>query len=125
MLSKLQKEPSSHDKLVVIDADGTADIATVFTIDDNHLEAESINHDYSIPLADCKTFVGPMGRIFVLQADNDYVSDTRRLAALEKSIVLRQVTQFDKDREVKKGIDYKQIALYALIGVLLLGVLFK
>lgn len=126
MLSKLSKEPVYNDKLVVIDENGTADIASVFDRDDQKIYAESSSHDYAVPMGDCKVHVGSIGRIYVLQADSDYVSDTQRLAALEKSIVLRQVTQFERERtNDKKGIDIKQIMLYALIGVLLLGVIFK
>lgn len=125
MLNKLSKDQVYNDKLVIIDQNGTADIANVYDTDDTKIYAESSSHDYNVPVGDCKAFVGSTGRVYVLQADSDYVNDTKRLAALEKSIVLRQVTQFEKVRESKKQIDIKQIMLYALIGILLLGVIFK
>ena len=126
VLNKLNKEATYHDKLVVIEENGTADIASIYDIDDTRISADSSSHDYSVPLADVQAFVGPVGRIYVLNADSEYVSDTRRLAALEKSIVLRQVTHFEREKEdEKRRIDIKQIMLFALIAVLLLGVIFK
>lgn len=126
MLNKLNKEVKiSTDKLVIIEPNGTADIASVYEVDHEKIYAESSNFDYNVPIGDVKSYVGNSGRIYVLQADPEYIQDTRRLAELEKSIVLKHVTQFEKVRETNEKINMKQIMLYVLIGVLLLGVLFK
>lgn len=126
MLNKLNKEPLYNDRLVIIENNGTADIARIYDQDDNCLYAESTNHDYAVPIADVKAYVGPTGRIYVIGAESEYVTDTRRLAALEKSIVLRQVTHFEREKEEdKRKLDIKQLMLYCLIGALLLGVIFK
>ncbi|MFD0717672.1 hypothetical protein [Paenibacillus sp. GCM10027626] len=125
MVSKLRKPVPDRDQVVIIE-EGTADIATVFDIDDRAVYAESSSQEYAIPIGDLKPYVGSSGRIFVLNADADYISDTKRLAELEKSIVLRQVTHYQKPpSEEPTSINIRAILLYVLIGILLLAVIFK
>lgn len=125
-LSKLKNTAPDRDKIIVIDANGTADIATVFDRDSESLFAESATEDYAVPIADVTAFVGTQGRIYMLRADSDYIADTKRLASLEKSIVLRQVTHFQRPQDdAASGINIKAILLYALVGILLLAVIFK
>lgn len=125
----LTKKPvPDRDRVVIFDEGGTADIATVLETDDQALYAASVTQEYAIPLGDIKkVYVGPSGRIYALFADSDYVRDTERLAALEKSIVLRQVTHFQKPLSEPEGsgINLRSILLYAMIGILLLAVIFK
>lgn len=126
MISKLRKTVPERDRVVIIEENGLADIATIIDEDEQAVYAESSVQDYAIPFADLKAYTGPSGRIFCLQADSDYVRDTERLAALEKSIVLRQITHFEKPpQEDQGGIKLKDIMLYVLIGILVLGVIFK
>jgi hypothetical protein len=126
MVARLKKPETDRDQVVIIDQNGTADIATVYDQDDQSLYAESVTQDYAVPLGDVRALVGPRGRIFMLAADSDYVRDTKRLAALEKSIVLRQVTHFEKPKELPaSGLNIRSILLYALVGVLVLAVIFK
>lgn len=126
MLSKLRKPVPDRDQIVIIDEDGVADIAAVYDMDDQAVYAESSVQDYAIPAADLKSYVGTAGRIFLLAAETQYVRTTKHLAELQKSIVLRQVTHFQKPAEESgPGIRIKDILLYALIGVLVLGVIFK
>jgi len=125
-ISTLKKPAADRDTLVVIQDNGTADIATVYDTDDQAIYAESATQDYAVPIADYKAYVGQHGRIYVLRADSDYVRDTERLASLEKSIVLRHVTHYQKPPEAEAaGINLRQILLYAMIGILLLAVIFK
>jgi len=126
MLSKLRKPVPERDRVVIIEENGCADIATVYDTDDHAVYAASAAQDYAIPIADLRAHVGPSGRIFVLAAESDYVRDTERLAALEKSIVLRQVTHYAKPPEDdSSGFKIRDILMYALIFVLVLGVIFK
>lgn len=125
MFGKLRKPVPDRDRVVIIDENGTADIAMVYQEDDISIYADSAVQDYSIPLADLTSYVGSSGRIYMLKAESDYVRDTKRLAALEKSIVLRQVTQFVHPKGDAPGINIRQILMYALIGILLLAVVFK
>lgn len=126
MLSKLKKTVPERDRIVIFEDGGMADIATVVDEDDQAIYAESSVTDYAIPHGDLKAYVGANGRIFSLHADADYVRDTQRLAALERSIVLRQITHFAKDMpQDDGGVKLRDILLYALIGVLVLAVIFK
>lgn len=126
VLSKLQKQPADRDRIVVLDDQGNADIAMIYNEDDQAFYADSATQDYAVPKADLRAYVGPQGRVYVLFSDPEYIADTQRLAALEKSIVLRHVTHFEKPREeAAPGINIKQILLYVMIGILLLAVIFK
>lgn len=126
MLQKLKKPVPDRDRIVILESEGIADIAEVYDLDDQAVYASSPTQDYAVPVGDLKPFVGPSGRIYALCAESDYVRDTERLAALERSIVLRQITHYTKQSdEAKGGLRLRDILLYALIGVLVLGVIFK
>lgn len=121
MLAKLKKPTPERDRVVIVEEDGTADIATVYDIDDRAVYAESAAQDYAIPIEDLKSYVGPSGRIFILAADPDYVSDTKRLATLEQSIVLRQITHYQKPADPESsGWSLKQVLLAVMVGIILL-----
>lgn len=123
-----KKPVPNRDQVVIFADDGTADIATIIETDDQAIYAASGAQEYAIPMGDIKkVFVGPTGRIYTLFADCDYVKDTERLAALEKSIVLHQVTHFQKPAAAPEGsgINIRTILMYAMIGILLLAVIFK
>lgn len=129
MISTLKKPVVARDRVIILNGDGTADIATVYDQDDRAVYASSgPDQDYAIPIEDTKvkSYVGGLGRIYLLAADPEYVQDTKRLAELEKSIVLRHVTQFQKRLDDNnKKINIKEIMLYLLIAILLLAVIFK
>lgn len=127
LLQKLRKPVADRDRVVIIEENGTADIATVYGSDDTAIYAESAAQDYAIPFGDVKSFVGIGGRIFVLNAESDYVRDTTRLAALEQSIVLKHITHFEKPKEdmPSGGLRIRDILLYGLIFILVLAVIFK
>lgn len=125
MLAKLRKPVPDRDRIVILEEDGTADIATVFDTDDQAIFAASAAQEYSIPAGTAKSYVGPNGRIYVLAASPDFVRETKRLAELEKSIVLRQITHYQTETDEKKKIKLREIMLYVLVAVLLLAVIFK
>lgn len=126
MLTKLQKPVPDRDQVVIIEDSGIADIATVLEEDNERVYAVSESQDYSIPVGDLRAYVGSRGKIYFLCADTDYVADTKRLARLEKSIVLQQITNFrSMPNEEKKSISIREILTYVMIGVLLLAVVFK
>lgn len=127
MFTALRRPDAEKDRIVIVSQDGTADIATIVDYDDQRIFAASPNQDYSIPIADvqAKSYVGGHGRIYLIGVDPEYKQDTIRLANLEKSIVLRQVTQFERKADEQKKLNIKDLLLYALIGILLLAVVFK
>lgn len=121
-----QKSVPDRDKVVILDSSGQADIAVITDEDEQAIYASSQIQDYAIPKGDIRAFVSPSGRIFCLAADADYVSDTVRLAALEQSIVLKHITHYQKPpAQEQGGIKIREILMYALIGILILAVIFK
>lgn len=84
-----------EDMLVVIKDDGTADIAAIVSINDERIYAESTDGSFAVPIADAKSHTGRKGRIFLYPSTVENVTDCQRIAALERSTVLRQITHFD------------------------------
>lgn len=127
MFGRSREVERPSDILVVLSDQGTADIANVHEISDKSIVASSSEHEYTIPVGDVRQYVGgPSGRTLVYAASLDNVQDTQRLAELERSIVLRHITQFTKPDELQsKTISIRDILLYILIGILLLAVVFK
>lgn len=122
----LRKYVPERDRIVIFSDNNEADVAIVYDRTDDALYASSETQEYCIPISDTRSYVGKTGRIYLLGANQDYISDTVRLAALERSIVLRQITQFNKPvEEVTSGLNIQKILLYVLIGVLVLAVIFK
>lgn len=126
MIKKLGKPTPEKDRVVILEENGQADIATIYDSDDKALYAASPVQEYAIPRADIQgVYVSPAGRIFVIGAEPDYVRDTEHLAALEKSIVLRQITMYEHPAEDDRRPDLGRIMTWLLIAVLVLGVIFK
>ncbi|NHN35561.1 hypothetical protein [Paenibacillus agricola] len=91
------KEYEPRDVIIIFGSNGTADIATVLEIDSERILAAG-EVEYSIPIADVKPYSGKRGRIFSYKASEENITDTKRLAELEKSIVLKQITLFEKQK---------------------------
>lgn len=129
MFTKLIKRDiiPDRDKVVILESDGTADIATVIDQDDERLFAVADDgQEYSIPIANAQPFVGSRERIFYVGAEPDYVTEMQRIAKLERSVVLRQITNYHDDPDVdKKQIQLREIILYILIVILIIGVIIK
>lgn len=115
MLFAVKQEPyEPQDTLMIFKEDGTADIASVTDINDERLYAENAITSYSVPVGDYTSYTGRKGRIFLCGAELDAVSDYQRIAALERSTVLRQITHFQGDPPMPMP---KPIGRYILIGV--------
>ncbi|MBY9082623.1 hypothetical protein KIH86_25365 [Paenibacillus sp. HN-1] len=116
MLGLAKQEPyEPQDTLMIYkDEDGTADVATVIDVNDERLYAENAITSYTIPVGQYKTYTGRKGRIFVVGAPLDAVSDYQRIAALERSTVLRQITHYQGDPPEPVR---KPIGRYILIGL--------
>lgn len=87
-----------RDQLAVFKEDGTAEIVPVLTINEERLLAGNFaGEQYAIPIEHLKSYTGPTGRIFLYPSTVENVTDCQRIAALERSTVLRQITHFDTD----------------------------
>lgn len=109
------REPyEPQDTLIIFKEDCTADIASVMEINDDRLYAENAVTTYSVPIGEVVTYTGRKGRMFLCGATVEASSDFQRIAALERSTVLRQITHFQGD-PLPPG--KMPIGKYILIGV--------
>ncbi|MDN4081306.1 hypothetical protein QYF52_25610 [Paenibacillus polymyxa] len=116
--SKEAYEP--QDVLVIFKEDGTAAIAPVVAVNDERLYAESAESNYSVPAADVKSYTGPRGRIFLYPTTVENVTDCQRIAALERSTVLRQITHFAPESPVAAKLPMGRIVIIALVVLVLI-----
>jgi hypothetical protein len=91
-----EEKNTIQDVMVIFSTDGTADIAPIVEITEERVLAVG-EVEYAVPLGDLKVYIGRRGRIFSYKATEENISDTKRLAALERSTVLRQITMFEKE----------------------------
>lgn len=110
------KEPyAPQDVLCVFSEDGTAAIAPIVDINDERILAESESGNYSVPAADIRAYTGPRGRIFLYPSTTENVVDCQRIAMLERSTVLRQITHFAP--EVQQ-LDGPRINKFVIMGII-------
>ncbi|HDR7785277.1 TPA: hypothetical protein QCY04_005750 [Bacillus wiedmannii] len=112
---KLKEEdffPETNDVAIVFDNDNkTSDIKRISEISDGKI---FVNGEYMIPLEDCEVTNSVTGRNFFYRAPSKSIQETRRLAELEKSIVLTKITQY-KPKPVESAMDYTKMALFGVI----------
>lgn len=113
-----REEPIIEDVLIVLSNSGRADIARVDEINDERILAVG-EVEYSIPIGDVSSYIGRKGRIFHYPAIEENVSDCKRIAALERSTVLRQITMFEKDTMTTAD-NKLPIGKLALVGAVIL-----
>ncbi|MDG5787778.1 hypothetical protein QA612_09725 [Evansella sp. AB-P1] len=103
----------TSDLLIIFDNDlKTSDVQRVTHIDEESVEVTGI---YKVPLQDCEVTNGIEGRNFFYRAPSQSVQEVKRLAQLEKSMVLQQITSYKPPRE--EGVDITKIGLMILIFV--------
>ncbi|MMZ53481.1 hypothetical protein D1872_152700 [compost metagenome] len=107
------EEYEPQDVLVILQEDGTAAIAPVVETNEERIYARSMDGSYTVPKGDVKAYTGPRGRIFMYPTTVENVQDCQRLAALERSIVLRQITHFEPEYVERKGMSLGKIMLIA------------
>ncbi|MBE3553575.1 MAG: hypothetical protein IMW85_00885 [Thermicanus sp.] len=114
MIGSKRQEQETMDTIVIFDTEsGMADIRPVLSVDHEKVQAEG----YSVPIGDTKAFTGRRGRIFAVNAPADATSDYRRIAELEKSTVLRQITRYT-DNTKDQPIDFLKYILIGIIAVM-------
>jgi len=84
--------PETNDLLIVFDHENkTSDIQRVSEIREGVIY---VTGKYAIPLLDCEITTGAEGRNFFYKAPSRSIQETQRLAELEKSMVLKQITAY-------------------------------
>lgn len=74
---------------------------------------------HAVPVEDVEMTNGVEGRIFFYRAPADSIKETRRLAQLEQSMVLSQITAY-KPPEMPNTLDWTKLLLFGLIFVALI-----
>lgn len=104
----------TDDLLIVFDEDNkTSDIQRVSHIKDGTV---FVVGKYAVPLEDCEITTGAEGRNFFYRAPSRSIQETERLAKLEQSIVLRQVTAYNPPMP-ENGMDIQKWLLFGLVFV--------
>lgn len=115
--SKMKEEdffPSTNDVLIVFDDEAkTSDIKRINNIEEDTL---FVTGEYSVPIGDCEITNSVNGRNFFYRAPSQSVQETKRLAQLEKSMVLKHITQF-KPKPPESPFDIVKIGLMLIILV--------
>lgn len=121
---KQDREPyAPQDVLCVFKDDGTANIAPIVEINGERVFAESMDGNMSIPLADLKAYTGPKGRVFLYPTTVENITDCRRIADLEVSTVLRQITHFAPEQFEQESKPPLGKIMLILLGIVVLIVL--
>lgn len=114
-------EYEPQDVLCVFKDDGTADIANVVSINDERILAGPfVGEQYAIPIQEVKVYNGPRGRIFLYPSTVENVVDCQRIAALERSTVLRQITMFAQDELPPPSRPINRLLILAAVVVVLI-----
>ena len=107
------------DLLIVFDNDKqTSDVCNVTSIDEESVTAVG---RYKVPLGDCEITNSREGRNFFYRAPSQSVDEVKRLARLEKSLVLNQITSFKPPVDTG-GVDFAKLSLL-IVCILLIVVM--
>jgi hypothetical protein len=123
-MSKDTKQIEYADMLVVIGNDGTADIAKVLEKDGERILAGG-DGEYSVPLENIQSYTGRRGRIFVAAATLECVTEYKSIARLERSVVLRQITQYEPVNIEPPKMDLSKLIPWFIIFFLIIIVAVK
>lgn len=120
MLFKRKKDEifeETNDVLIIFDDEAkTSDIQRITDIREDSVYAPG----YCVPIGDCEVTNSYEGRHFFYRAPSQSVTETRRLAQLEKNLVLTQITKYKPPVE-EKPIDFTKIGLMVLLAIALFG----
>ena len=118
LFSKKQEDEFNvllDDRLVVIDTDQrTSEIVYLDEIIDTHVQATG---RYVVPKEECEVTTSPEGRVWIVKANTHIITELQRLAKLEQSIVLRQLTNYKPPVVENPNTDMFKWALFVLLFV--------
>lgn len=126
ILSKNKKEEENFldldDRLVIYENDGhNCEIYYVTEVSDESVIAAG---RAVVPKADCHVSTSSEGRVWLYNAPKSHVHEVERLARLEQSIVLRQITNYKPEPPPNPNLDMKFWALAALLFVAIIAAAF-
>lgn|SRR5690606_12140805 len=113
--------PETDDLIVIFDDEHhTADIQRVSDIREDTIY---VTGKYAVPYLDCEVTTGREGRIFFYRAPSRSIVETQRLAELEQSLVLNQITAY-RPPEPPMSMDWTKALLFGLVffAFIILGI---
>lgn len=124
MFNRNKKEEENllemDDRLIIYESDGhNCEIYYVTEISD---EAVICAGRVVVPKADCHVSMSAEGRVWLYNAPKAHVHEVERLAQLEKSMVLRQMTNYNPEKPVNPNLDMKFWAMAFLLFVAIIAV---
>lgn len=114
--NKRRDEVMADTKDVLIVFDHDKKISDINRVDEVDAEKVVVYGKYVVPVADCEITTGGEGRHFFYRAPTRSIQETNRLAQLERSIVLSQITQYKKPEQ-----NQTDLTKILLIGVICLA----
>lgn len=122
MLSWVRKKKREDEDFFI----ETEDILVIFDDENKTSTIERINEirdgaiyvtgKHSVPIEDAEITNGVEGRIFFYRAPTASIEETKRLARLEQSIVLNQITAY-KAPEPPNTMDWTKAMLFGLVAL--------
>lgn len=111
----------TRDILIVFDDEQkTSDICTI-----SHIDHESVivAGKYKVPILDCVVTTGLDGRNYFYNAPTQSIVETKRLADLERSMVLEQITNY-RPPVIPGSLDWVKVILAILLFIAIIGLMF-
>lgn len=113
---KYRDEVNTETNDILIVFDDEKKISDICRVDEVDAEKVVVYGKYVVPIADCEITTGGEGRHFFYRAPTRSIQETNRLAQLERSIVLSQITQYKKPEQ-----NQTDLTKILLIGVICLA----
>ena len=105
----------TDDRLIIYDLEKrTTDIYFVTTVDDEKVIAAG---RAVVPKSDCIVTVSEIGRVYTYNAPTEMIVEVEKLAKLEQSIVLQQLTNYTEPIKDNPNLDFTKWALFGLLFV--------
>lgn len=110
------------DRLVVIDIEQlTSDIVYLDEITDESLKSVG---RYVVPKQDCTVTTSSEGRVWIVKAETKIITDLQRIARLEQSTVLKQLTNYTEPEKENPNTDLRFWGVAALLFVSIIAAIF-
>lgn len=120
MLESIDRTINVRDRVVILEKDGR--LCEIHDVEDIN-EERILVPNHSIPWVDINEYMSPEGRVFVLHAPEEYVEETKHLAAVEQSTVIKHAVQYEKMAPEKT--DLGKVIPWILVGLSLLLMFLK
>ncbi|MGF0472471.1 hypothetical protein ACQQ6W_23350 [Lysinibacillus fusiformis] len=110
------------DRLIIYENDGhNCEIYYVTEVNDESVIAAG---RAVVPKGDCSVSTSSEGRIWLYNAPKAHVHEVERLARLEQSMVLQQITNYKPEPKENPNLDLKHWALVGLLFVAIIAAAF-